>query len=204
MIAGRTFWPCLNVGGIAFPSSTRESDGSGPRFHTIRRGVNNRQARSRRSRPTAGTCRDLLAGINDIGCSGLPALCGGYTPGITANKLIDGYKTIIRRVHAKKIKIFGATLTPFARAYTDPYFGPLVTTYWTPAKERIREEVNRWILTSGAFDGVVDFAAAVASPRDPTVMNPIFNGGDQLHPNDPWLRRDGRRRPPPAPHGAFR
>ena len=126
----------------------------------------------------------LLAGINDIGCSGLPALCGGDTPGITANKLIDGYKTIIRRLHAKKIKIFGATLTPFARAYTDPYFGPLVTTYWTPAKERIREEVNHWILTSGAFDGVVNFAAAVASPRDPTVMNPIFNGGDQLHPND--------------------
>jgi lysophospholipase L1-like esterase len=126
----------------------------------------------------------LLAGINDIGCSGLPALCGGDTPGITANKLIDGYKTIIRRVHAKKIKIFGATLTPFARAYTDPYFGPLVSTYWTPAKEQIREEVNHWILTSGAFDGVVDFAAAVASPRDPTVMTPIFNGGDQLHPND--------------------
>jgi lysophospholipase L1-like esterase len=123
----------------------------------------------------------LLAGTNDLGCSGITE-CGGGTPDITAEKLIAGYEEVIRRAHAKGIKVFGATLPPFARAYNDPYQPQIF--YWTPAKERVRQQVNLWIRTSGAYDGVIDFAEVLASPRDPNVMNPLLNGGDQLHPND--------------------
>jgi lysophospholipase L1-like esterase len=31
---------------------------------------------------------------------------------------------------------------------------------------------------------VVDFAAATAAPGDPTTLNPAYDSGDHLHPND--------------------
>ena len=104
----------------------------------------------------------LLEGVNDIGASHA-----------TADQLIPAYMQIIAQVHARGLRIFGGTLTPFKGAF-----------YWTPAGEQTREAVNHWILTSGAFDGVVDFAAATANPADPLTFNPAFDSGDHLHPND--------------------
>ena len=71
------------------------------------------------------------------------------------------------------MKIFGGTLTPFKGAG-----------YYSTAGEMKREAVNNWILTSGAFDGVIDFASVVADPGDPTMMAPQYDSGDHLHPND--------------------
>ena len=104
----------------------------------------------------------LLEGVNDIGASHA-----------TADQLIQAYEQIIAQVHARGLRIFGATLTPFQGAF-----------YWTPAGEQTRETVNNWILTSGAFDGVIDFAKATADPSNPLVFNPAFDSGDHLHPND--------------------
>jgi lysophospholipase L1-like esterase len=104
----------------------------------------------------------LLEGVNDIGASQA-----------TADQLIPAYQQIIAQVHARGLRILGGTLTPFKGAF-----------YWTPAGEATREAVNRWILTSGAFDGVVDFASATADSADPLTFNPTFDSGDHLHPND--------------------
>jgi lysophospholipase L1-like esterase len=104
----------------------------------------------------------LLEGVNDIGAS----------QG-TADQLIPAYEQIIAQVHARGLRIFGGTLTPYKGAF-----------YWTQAGEQTREAVNHWILTSRAFDGVVDFTAATADPADPLVFNPAFDSGDHLHPND--------------------
>jgi lysophospholipase L1-like esterase len=111
----------------------------------------------------------LLEGINDIGFADL-----GLGPPITSADLIAGYEQIIARCHAVGLRILGGTLTPFKG----------VPGYWNETGERIREEVNHWILTSGAFDGVVDFAAATADPNDPQVFLPAYDSGDHLHPND--------------------
>jgi len=116
----------------------------------------------------------LLEGINDIGFSNLPnSGCAVPNTAVSAAQIIGAYLQIIHRAHAAGLKIFGGTLTPFKGSY-----------YWSPAAEAKREAVNHWIQTSGAFDGVIDFAAAVASPSDPLVMNPAFDSGDHLHPND--------------------
>jgi lysophospholipase L1-like esterase len=80
---------------------------------------------------------------------------------------------MISMAHAAGLKIFGATLTPFKGA-----------AYWTPAGEAKREAVNNWIRTSHAFDGVIDFAKAVQDPFNPLYINPAYNSGDNLHPND--------------------
>ena len=114
----------------------------------------------------------LLEGINDIGFVG----AGLADHPVTAAEIIAGYRQIIARSHDAGLRIVGGTLTPFK--------GTIFAGYWNEAAERIRQEVNRWIRTSGAFDGVVDFAAATASRDDPLTLNPAFDSGDHLHPND--------------------
>jgi hypothetical protein len=39
-------------------------------------------------------------------------------------------------------------------------------------KERMRQKVNAWILSSGEFDGVVDLDAVVRDPSHPTQLLP--------------------------------
>jgi lysophospholipase L1-like esterase len=115
----------------------------------------------------------LLEGINDIGFSQLTGPLTAPETNVSAAQIIAGYQQIIAQVHAAGLKIFGGTLTPFRGA-----------AYWTPAGEEKRETVNRWILTSGAFDGVIDFAKATADPSNPQMLNPAYDSGDHLHPND--------------------
>jgi lysophospholipase L1-like esterase len=104
-----------------------------------------------------------LEGINDIG-NGVAT---------SADQLISADQQIIDQVHAAGKKIIGATLTPFAGA-----------AYYSDAKEQIREQLNNWIRTSGAFDGVVDFDATTRDPNNPTTFLPAYDSGDHLHPND--------------------
>jgi len=109
----------------------------------------------------------LLEGINDIGTN------VGPNGALTAQDLINGYQTLIQEAHAAGVKIYGATILPFEGAG-----------YYTSAGEAIRETVNNWILTSGAYDGVFDLATAMANPSNPLQLNPAYDSGDHLHPND--------------------
>jgi len=122
----------------------------------------------------------LLEGINDIGFSQVtpanaPIAFGCFTPNtnVSARQIEAGYEQLIAMAHAHGLKIFGGILTPFKGSF-----------YWSPAAEAKREAVNNWIRTSGAFDGVIDFAKAVEDPYNPQYFNPAYNSGDNLHPND--------------------
>jgi len=55
---------------------------------------------------------------------------------------------------------------------------------WTETRAQAWREINHWIRTSHAFDGVFDFARATADPADPDRLNPAHDSGDHLHPND--------------------
>ena len=114
----------------------------------------------------------LLEGINDIGASSQPP-----TPqdDVSASQIIDGLRTLIARAHAKGIKIYGATLTPFAVAEWP---------YYTPEGEVKRQAVNAWIRSSGAFDAVIDFDKITRDPAHPTRFLPAYDSGDHLHPSD--------------------
>ena len=122
----------------------------------------------------------ILEGVNDLGFSQEnPATAGAFGPcflpntNVSAQQIINGYEQLIAAAHARGLRIFGATITPFKDA-----------AYWDAAAEQKRDTINNWILTSGAFDGVVDFASVLADPYDPDIMNPIYDSGDNLHPND--------------------
>ncbi len=123
----------------------------------------------------------LLEGINDIGQSQSRGPLTAPHTSISALQIVDGYARIIAMAHAAGLRVFGGTLTPFHGAR-----------YWTPAGEAKREAVNDWIRDSGAFDGVIDFAAAVAKPGDPEQLAPAFDSGDHLHPNAAGYRAMAR------------
>ncbi len=112
----------------------------------------------------------ILESINDIG-----ALHNVNQPDykLTAADLEQGLAQMVARAHEHGIKVFGATLTPYKGAF-----------YYTHRGEKIREQVNHWIRTSGVFDGVVDFDKATRDPQNPLTYLPKYDSGDHLHPGD--------------------
>ncbi len=107
----------------------------------------------------------LLEGINDIGAT--------HGVGLTVEQLIASYTDIAQRVHAKGVKIYGATLPPFEGAG-----------YYTEAGEQIRQRANAFLRSNSVFDGVIDFDKAVRDPDHPTRLLAKFDRGDHLHPSD--------------------
>jgi lysophospholipase L1-like esterase len=125
-------------------------------------------------------------GINDI------AMPGSLTPateGITAESIIAGYRRLISWAHQKGIRIIGTTNPPFENSFLDLGPGPPIT-FYTPEKERMRQKVNAWILSSKEFDGVVDLDAVVRDPSRPTQLLPNYDSGDHLHPNNAGCRAE--------------
>lgn len=110
----------------------------------------------------------ILESINDIGAMHNPNQ-PDYK--LTPEDLEQGLRQLIARAHERGIKVFGATLTPYQGAG-----------YYTDKGEKVREAVNEWIRTSGAFDGVVDFDKATRDPAKPLWYAPQYDSGDHLHP----------------------
>ena len=104
----------------------------------------------------------VLEGINDIGHGG-----------VTAQAVIDALTTLANRAHARRLKVYGGTLTPYEGAK-----------YYTPEGEAIREQVNAFLRQNTVFDGVIDFDKAVQDPDHPTRFLPKNDHGDHLHPSD--------------------
>jgi lysophospholipase L1-like esterase len=115
---------------------------------------------------TGATHAIVLESINDIGLA-------RSNPAPSADDLIAAHRQLVERAHARGLRIFGATLTPFEGA-----------AYWTAEGETKRQAVNQWIRTSKVYDGVVDFDAVVRDPAAPTKLLPQYNPGDNLHMND--------------------
>ena len=115
----------------------------------------------------------VLEGINDIGMAAM----GGPADAVAAETLIAGLRQLAERAREHGVVILGGTLTPFEGAL-----------YFTPEGEAIRQAVNAWIRDGGAFDGVVDFDAAVRDPARPARLRPAYDPGDHLHLNDAGYR----------------
>ncbi len=121
-------------------------------------------------------------GINDIAWPGSTFAPGDAVP--QAAELIDGYRRLIARAHARGVRVIGATITPFAGALRDtPIRG-----YDSPGKDAVRLAVNDWVRHGGEFDAVVAFDAAVRDPARPEAMLLVFDSGDHLHPGDAGYR----------------
>ena len=110
----------------------------------------------------------IYMGINDIGMGTIDP-----TQVRSSVELITALTQVIERAHERGITVIGGTITPYEGA-----------NYYSPEGEATRQEVNAWIRTSGAFDHVVDFDAAVQDPAQPSRIRADFDPGDALHIND--------------------
>jgi lysophospholipase L1-like esterase len=120
----------------------------------------------------------LALGVNDIlfPDSFIPA-----TESVTSEDVISGNRKLIARAHKKGIRAIGTTIPPFENAiFRSPYFDR----FYTPEKEKVRQEVNTWVRNGGEFDGVIDFDEVVRDPSHPTQLLPAYDSGDHLHVNN--------------------
>ena len=116
----------------------------------------------------------IFEGVNDIGTGATTAAAQQAI----GDALIEAFQQIRTRVHAFGIPLFAATITPFLQPPNST-----IQPYSDATREVTRQRVNDWIKTSGNFDAVVDFAAIVADPKNQSILNPLYNSGDYLHPN---------------------
>ena len=107
----------------------------------------------------------LFEGVNDLGTN--------RNGPETAESVIEVFKNIITQAHAKGIKVIGATVMPFKH-----------NGYYTTSREEGRQILNKWIRTSDALDGVIDFDAEMSGKAEPDALNPAYLfENDWLHPN---------------------
>lgn len=112
----------------------------------------------------------VFDGVNDIG------------GGANFADMKAAYQDLITRAHGAKLLIYGATILPFAG-----------NSYYTTAHESVRQQVNTYI-RSGAFDGVIDFDAAVTDGGNPPKLQAAYAKWDQedwLHPGPGGYQKMG-------------
>jgi lysophospholipase L1-like esterase len=126
-----------------------------------------------------------LEGINDLGAAH------------PTGEIIDGYKNAVGRLHAKGIKVYGATLTSAlglhnpAQGWDLTKFPSFLASADNGARiDAERRLLNEFIRQPGHFDGVAEFDGATLDPstgnmKAEFVPNSQFTQlpWDYLHPN---------------------
>jgi len=120
----------------------------------------------------------VLVGINDISWPGTAFAPKQEIPSFEA--LTEGYKRVVKEAHEQGIQVIGATLLPFSGALPNT---PL-DNYYQPNKDELRQRINHWMRTSKTFDGVLDLEQGLKDSKHSDRLNPIYDSGDHLHPND--------------------
>jgi lysophospholipase L1-like esterase len=89
-----------------------------------------------------------------------------------ADEIVAGLVAFAGRARAAGVRVVLTTITPSTAG-----------AHGTPAAVATRDAVNAWVLAHGRehADGVADFAAAVADPREPGRLAARFDSGDGLH-----------------------
>jgi len=113
----------------------------------------------------------VFDGVNDIG------------GGASFATMKPAYDKLIADAHAKGLLIYGATITPFGG----------YAAYYTVAHEAVRQQVNTY-LRSGAFDGFIDFDAALTDGGNPPRLQAVYATWaqmDGLHPGPAGYQKMG-------------
>jgi lysophospholipase L1-like esterase len=116
----------------------------------------------------------VLEGVNDLGVLTRDQPASPETHAAMVARIIAAYEQMIQRARERGIRIYGATVMPYAGS-----------AYYHPAalSEQDRQTINAWIRAPGRFDAVIDFDKLTRDPADPSRLSPAFDSGDGLHPS---------------------
>ncbi|MDB5937826.1 MAG: hypothetical protein JWP77_190, partial [Polaromonas sp.] len=110
----------------------------------------------------------ILLGVNDFRNSfRFPAQA------VTTDQVITSMATAVGKSKAKGLKVLLGTIMPCKGEAFCP-----------ASVDADRQVVNTWIRNNRNVDGVVDFDRVMQNPADPAAINPAYDSGDRLHPND--------------------
>lgn len=115
----------------------------------------------------------VFEGTNDIGTA------RGNSEQV-AHELIEAYKKMAGEIHARGLKAYAATITPFKG-----------NGWYSLFHEAARQTVNEWIRHNADFDGVIDFDRLVRDPQQPDRLRPDYSD-DWLHLNPAGYEAMGR------------
>lgn len=124
----------------------------------------------------------ILIGINDILWPN--TVLAGPHEVVSADQMIAACQQLVARARLEGIKTMLGTLLPFEGTNPDIPDGG----YYTTGKERIRQAVNGYIRKGSDADAIMDFDALMRDPARPTRLQPRFDSGDHIHPNDAGYR----------------
>ncbi|KAF5986991.1 SGNH hydrolase [Fusarium bulbicola] len=95
--------------------------------------------------------------------------------GVAAEDIIKAYQHITEATRKTFSRVFGTTILPGG---------------YTPEQAAQRQIVNSWIMRQGTqlFDAVFDLATPLQSSTDESLLAPIYDSGDGVHPNDEGYR----------------
>ena len=110
-------------------------------------------------------------GLNDI-LHQFSKSMGADVPHPTAKEIIEGYKTLVEKAHAKGIKIYFFTKTPW-KGYERAFLGQTGDIVWTKEMQNMCDELDKWIKTNKLADGYID-CWPLANPADPYALCPSF------------------------------
>ena len=94
---------------------------------------------------------------------------------VSGETLISSFQQLVEQARTRYQKVFGTTILPGG---------------FSPKQVAQRQIVNTWIQEQGSqwFDAVFDFATSLRSSENEAVLNPAYDSGDGMHPNDEGYR----------------
>ena len=112
----------------------------------------------------------ILGGVNDI------------VSGRTATQIKNSLSSMYQQAKQHNLKVIAVTITPW-KGHNSPQVD------WTPAFQRVTDEVNNWILDDAQnVDVRVNAYAALEDANNPDQLNTAYGRITNLHPNQAGQR----------------
>lgn len=113
----------------------------------------------------------VKVGLNDI-LHQFSKSMGSDVPHYSADEIIDGYEKLVEMAHAKGLKIYFFTKSPW-KGYEREFLGQTGDVIWNMEMQKMCDELTEWVKTNTLADGYID-CSPLANPADEYALCPSF------------------------------
>lgn len=110
-------------------------------------------------------------GLNDI-LHQFSKSMGNDVPHYSAAEIIEGYEKLVERAHARGVKIYFFTKSPW-KGYEREFLGQTGDVVWNKEMQEMCDELTNWVKTNTVADGYID-CSPLANPADEYALCPSF------------------------------